>query len=513
MPHSDIAGRSRTQVPRLLLVVLLSGTGSLATEICASRLVAPFFGDAIGVWAIIIGVILAALSIGYWYGGKLADLHPDPRLLGALIAAAAALVAALPFAAHPILVATIRAVGTVPDPGSVLIGVLALFAIPTALLGMVAPFAIRLAVDDVASAGMTAGRMYAASTVGSIIGSFGSALVGVPTVGTQRTLIAAAAVLAVAATLLVRWAMAVALILAAALAIPPAAVRPGGRVLFETETAYQYVQVVEAGDGSRSLVINEGIGIQSVWYPHSVLTGGEWDTFLVVPPLVGHPSHRVLIIGNGGGTISRAYGRFYPDAAIDGVELDPVVSRIGVEYFSADANPRLVTINQDGRRFLTSTGQRYDIVIVDAYHQLTIPPHLATAEFFGEIRDHLVPGGILAVNVVDPSRDHRIGNAVENTVASVFPQTWTWPAVRSNESILAFTAPIKAATMADRLRALDPALASLTPLFEREIRPVQASGPPLTDDLSPVDVPSYLPPGTPSTPGPAFLPTVPSRQF
>ena len=144
------------------------------------------------------------------------------------------------------------------------------------------------------------------------------------------------------------------------------------------------------------------IAVHSVWYPDSVLTGGEWDMFLLVPPLLDRPVERMLVIGNAGGTIARAYGRLYPEVAIDGVEIDPKVSEAGRRYLGLGDNAKLHVITDDGRPFLQGTSSRYDVIVVDAYRQPYIPFYLATEEFFRTSRPSVVilaaakVGGILA---------------------------------------------------------------------------------------------------------------------
>ncbi|MBW3593879.1 MAG: fused MFS/spermidine synthase, partial [Actinobacteria bacterium] len=251
---------------RLGLVVFTAGTGTLATEIAASRLLAPYFGSSTIVWANIIGLILIYLSLGYWLGGKIADRRPEPRLLGAFVAVAAVVIAATPFGARPILDLAVRGLDAV-SVGAVVgsfFAALALFAVPITLLGTVAPFAIRLAIVDVGEAGRVAGRLYALSTLGSIVGTFLSAIVTIPLIGTQRTMLGSAAILAFSAALLLgpRW-YALAAALAALLAVPPGTVKPTPGLLYETESTYQYIQVVEAPDGSRSLRLNEVVALHS----------------------------------------------------------------------------------------------------------------------------------------------------------------------------------------------------------------------------------------------------------
>jgi MFS family permease len=293
---------------RLQWLVLAAGFGATSTEICASRLLAPYFGASTVVWANVIGLILAALSLGYWLGGRIADRHPHPNVLGGLVVAAGALIAVIPFAAQPLLDLTVRGLDNV-SAGAVVgsfIGSLVLFAPPVVLLGTAAPFAIRLAVTDVAIAGTVAGRLYALSTVGSIVGVFVPAIVTIELIGTQRTLVATAVVVALGGSLLLgrRWVVAP-VALAAVLAVPAGIVKPVAGLLYERESQYQFVQVVQKGT-VRDLYLNEGIAVHSEWRPHTVLTGDEWDMFLTVPPLVGRPVRRVAILGNAGGATARA---------------------------------------------------------------------------------------------------------------------------------------------------------------------------------------------------------------
>jgi predicted membrane-bound spermidine synthase len=350
-PGGAVAGTAVSR-ERLSVVVFAAGAGILATEIAASRLLAPYFGSSTIVWANIIGLILLYLSVGYWLGGKVADRRPEPRVLGSMILVAALVIAVTPFVARPILDLALRGLDAV-SVGAVVgsfFAALALFAVPVTLLGAVSPFAIRLALDNVDEAGTVAGRLYALSTVGSIVGTFVSAIVTIPLLGTQRTMLGSAVLLVLAAALLLgtRWQL-VTVVVAGLLFVPAGQIKASPGLLYETESAYQYIQIVERADGSRSLKLNEGVAVHSVWHRDSVLTGGVWDTFLLVPPLVDRPVERMLVIGNAGGTVARAYGELYPEVEIDGVEIDPEVSEAARRYMGLGDNPRLHVITADGR--------------------------------------------------------------------------------------------------------------------------------------------------------------------
>lgn len=475
---------------RLGAVVFITGASALATEIAASRLVAPYFGSSTAVWANVIGLILLFLAVGYFAGGRLADRRPEPALLAFLVVLAAVFIAATPFAARPILRTALDAfdsVSVVTVVGSFL-GVLALFAIPVTLLGAVSPFAIRLSLEDVSSAGTVAGRLYALSTAGSIFGTFAAALLGIPLVGTQRTLELTAVALAATAPLLLgrRWIL-VPAAAALLLLIPAGSVKAGTGVLYEAESPYQYIRVVDEGDGSRVLELNEGVVRHSLWRRDTVLTGGYWDLFLVVPKLLERPPASMLVVGNSGGTIARAFGRFSPNVSIDGVEIDARVSDVGRRYLGLGDNRRLHVITADGRVFLELTRKRYDIIVVDAYRQPYIPFQLATREFFELAREHLRPGGVLALNVATGPGGRDLSRALGSTVLAAFPQAWRWRAMKYNELVLGLDAPADRAALLSRARAVAAPVRPLLPLLRARLERVEAVTEPLTDDRAPVE--------------------------
>jgi spermidine synthase len=465
----------------LSAVVFGAGTGTLAVEIAASRLLAPYYGSSTIVWANLIGLVLLALALGYWLGGKLADRRPEGRFLGRIVLAAGAYVAILPFVTRPIL--DLAAEGLDELSAGAVVGsffaTLLLFAPPVFALGMVSPFAIRLALETVGSAGEVAGRLYALSTAGSLLGAFLPALVTIPLVGTQRTLIGSAVVLAAAsAPLLGRRSLVAAVAVGVLLAVPPGVVKQSeGEILFERESRYQFVQVVER-DGVRRLYLNEGIAVHSLYRPGTVLTGGEWDAFLAVPALLERAPRTLAVLGNAGGTIARAYGRFWPDVAIDGVEIDPAVSEAARRYLGLRDNPRLRVVDADARPFLRRTDKRYDLIFVDAYHQPYVPFYLATKEFFELVRSRLEPGGVLALNVATVPGDRRLRDDIAGTVAAVFPEVRIWAPLRFNSFVIGLTRPV---------RALRP-VPVLGDLLARQLSgPVGPAADPWTDDRAPVE--------------------------
>ena len=475
--------------PALWALVFLAGTGSIATELAASRLLAPYYGSSTVVWANIIGLVLASLALGYWLGGRLADRRPSRRLLGLIVVAAALLVAATPFVAKPFLDKAVEGLDEL-SAGAVIgsfFGALVLFAPPVTLLGMVPPFAIKLGLSDVQAAGAVAGKVFSLSTAGSLIGTFVPALITIPLIGTQRTLLGTAALIALAGSLLLgpRW-----LILAGALAalvlLPPGAVKAQPGLIYEDESTYQFIQVVERR-GARYLYLNEGVAVHSIWRAEHVLTGGVWDTFLAVPPLLARPPRRAAILGNAGGTTARAFGRHYPDVQIDGVELDPGVSEAGRRYLGLEDNPRLRVVDRDARPFLRATDRRYDLIFVDAYRPPYVPFYLASREFFRLARSRLAPGGAIAMNVATVPGDHRLAAGLSGTLAHEFPQVLTWQALRFNQLVIGLTEPASERVLRARLRRGSAGLRELTELLASGLRRADKAATPWTDDRSPVE--------------------------
>jgi spermidine synthase len=497
----------RSNVP-LMWLVFLAGTGSMAVEICASRLLAPYYGSSTIVWANIIGLVLASLSLGYWLGGRWADRRPSHRLLGGIVLAAAVLVAAVPFAARPILDFSVHALDSVSAGAIVgsLLGSVALFVPPVLLLGMVTPFAIRLAVTGVDDAGRVAGRVFALSTAGSLLGTFLPALLFIPLVGTQRTLLGAAALLSLAAAILLgRWWVIAGVLVAGLLFVPPGVVKAQPGLLFEGESRYQFVQVVRSGD-VRYLYLNEGQAIHSVWRRDTVYTGGEWDMFLTLPALIGRLPRRAATLGNAGGTTARAYGALFPATRIDGVEIDPLVTKAARRYFGLNDNKRLTVFTQDARPFLlrqqldASSGDqgsaRYDLIMIDAYRQPYVPFYLTTQEFFRLCRQRLAPGGAVALNVTTLPGDTRLSHAIAGTLATEFPQVVTWRALNFNTLVVGLTQRAPMSELRARLRSTIGAangdlapeeVRLLTGLMAGQLRVAAPAEDPWTDDHAPVE--------------------------
>jgi predicted membrane-bound spermidine synthase len=425
----------------LLLVVFFGGMTSLGVELTASRLLDPFFGNSLIIWAVLIGLVLIYLTVGYYVGGKWADRNPDDSVLYQITAWAAFLIGLVPFIARPVLLWSVQGFAQYSAgilAGS-LLGVIALFAVPVTLLGCVSPFAIRLAVKDVESAGNVAGGLYALSTVGSILGTFLPVLVLVPNIGTRNTFFTFAFVLlavSLAGLLWVRprralpYLLMPVLLVVLMILLPANLIKPVeyGQLMYETESQYNYIQVVKWGD-EVWLKLNEGQGIHSVYNPDSVLVGGIWDYFLIAPyfnnpPYTADQVGSLALIGSAAGTVPKEYTDVYGPIPIDGAEIDPEIIRVGREYFDMN-EPNFNVVAQDGRYFLTNSPKKYDVIAIDAYRPPYIPFQLTTREFFAQCKDHLTDNGVVAINVGRTVTDWSLVQVLASTLKSEFPNVYT----------------------------------------------------------------------------------------
>jgi len=482
-------------MPPLPLLVFTVGTGSLGAEIAAVRLLSPYFGASTVVWANTIGVVLVALSIGYWLGGRFADRHPHMRGLCLLSLVAALLLALVPFVADPLLNLAVSALDSISAGAFLgsLIGVLALVALPVLLLGAVSPWAIRLAVNTVEEAGEVAGRLYALSTAGSLVGTLLSALLLIPAVGTRRTFLIFALAIALVAVLglrpLKRWALAPAAI-AVLMALPVGTLKAqtdDGRVIYETDTEYQYARVIQRDDGSRTLELNEGQAQHSVYQPTTVLTGGVWDGALVLPfAALNRAPRRMAILGNAAGTTARAYGRLFPSTRIDGVELDSELSDIGRRFFDMN-NPRLRMHHEDARPWLKRSDGRYDVLIVDAYRQPYIPFYLTTKEFFELCRDRLAPGGVVMVNVGHPEGDQGLEKVAAAGMRRAFPSVVRYPIEDTNTWVVASRSRLSAGHLRGMVQRLPAGVRPTANEAADSLGPALRGGSAYTDDRAPVE--------------------------
>jgi MFS family permease len=419
----------------LTFAVFSSGMVTLAVELTASRLLGNVFGTSNLVWASIIGLILIYLTAGYFIGGRWADRSPHYETFYKVLLWGAFTAGLAPLFAKPVLRAAADAFDQLQI--GVLAGsfasVLVLFVVPITLLGTASPFAIRLAMSDKQHAGRVSGRIYSFSTLGSFIGTFLPVLLFIPLYGSTATFLIFSffliAVALVGLGLSLGWGKAARWLWVPLLLAGLAALWARGNLktttgqLYETESAYNYIQVLEIG-GTRYLRLNEGQGIHSIYNPRQFDFRGPWEQFVAgpffnAPPYEPEQVASIAVIGLAAGTSARHASATLGDVPIDGYELDPTIIDVGRRFFGMDLS-NLTAIAQDGRWGLEHSDKKYSLIEIDAYRPPYIPPHISTVEFFTLCRDHLSADGVLAINVGRAPNDRRLIDALAATLEQVF---------------------------------------------------------------------------------------------
>jgi spermidine synthase len=424
----------------LRVVVFGSGAVLMGLQIVGSRVIAPFFGSSVFVWGALIGIFLGALSLGYYLGGTMADRWPRASVLATLLAMAGAAILALTIVARPVLTA-FEAWDLGPRLSPLLASIV-LFAIPSVLMGTASPFAIKLEARDLATVGTRAGTLYAVSTAGSIVGTVGTAFFLIPALGVRMILLLLGGGLLVLAGLLavgyprtlvpaLRAGVGLALIVTLVLAVGSAQGAPirlqEQRVIFERDSAYHQISVLEDG-------LNRYLRFNRSFQGGMVLRDPYESPFLYTSyahlALVFNPDiRRVLMIGLGAGAISKRFGRDYPNVVVDSIELDPAVADVAKRFFDVREDARHRIVIQDGRVFLRRSDARYDLIILDAYFAEGIPFHLATKQFLETVRDRLAPNGVVASNIIGALEgpNSRLYRALHKTYGSVFAGLYPFP--------------------------------------------------------------------------------------
>lgn len=493
----------RAKLPVLEIVVFVCGALVMIYEIIGSRILSPHIGTSTYVWTSLIGVILAALSLGYWLGGKWADRAPDLKVLASVIFLAGGAVAVTILLKDLIL--TFIAQMQIPLEIRSVLAALALFAPASVLLGFVTPYAVKLKMDALSDAGRTVGRLYALSTIGSIAGTFLAGFFLIPFLGSTRTLYLIAALLIAVSLLLVPFAfkllnLAIVFTLLfgiGASEIMSAELRRTNN-LYDIDTEYSRIQVYDYrigknNDRARALA-TDPFTVQSIMYLDRDDQAAEYIGYYHMVRHFKPDFAHSLVIGGAGYSFPKDYLKKYPGKEIDVVELDPRVTQIARDHFRLQDDARMKIFHQDGRIFLnTAEDKKYDAVFLDAFASLfNIPFQLTTIEAVRQIDRVLTDDGVVIFNLVNAVKgdSSRFLQAELNTYRQVFPKVYVFKVQNNRADDIIQNLIIVACKKPD---AVD--FASADPEIDKPLKHVlpdsrlQVSDkyPVLTDDLAPVE--------------------------
>ncbi len=462
----------------------------MAVEMASFRLMAPFFGNSIIVWTNILGIIMIALALGYYIGGKIADKYPNPKIFFKIVITGSLLVLAIPFFGKPPLEVLSLFINH-SLIGSSFAASLVLFLIPFILFGTISPYLIRLSNKLVKKTGSVAGTIFAYSTIGSIIGTFLPTLVTVPIFGVKRTIILFGAILCINAAIGLGkktfYLLLVPFLLTGLWGSKFTS--PSTRdTIAQAESPYNYLEIFKDKYENMYLIQNNAMGIQSMYSKNTVLTHGKyWDFFNIIPIISETQKQDIAIIGLAGGIIPRQFDYFFKkeyDLQIDGVEIDPQISKLAKEYFKMDYQ-NLNIINQDGRNFLRQTEKKYDAIIVDAYHEFYIPQHLSSDEFFKITKSKLKENGVIAMNFNAADTESEVFQRYIATIKNSYEHVGYMHIPESyNYLILGTNADDDILSQIKNIETKDPELRKIVNDIKRNMIPSKKSSEKLiTDDL------------------------------
>jgi spermidine synthase len=450
------------EVIKANVIVFIASFCTLVIELVAGRILAPYVGVSLYTWTSIIGVVLAGISIGAYLGGLLADHYPTPATLGWLLFFSG--VGA--FSVSPLT----NLLGAAHFQTTLMVRILLIttfiFFLPSCLLGMISPVVVKLTLNNLEKTGNIVGKIYAFSTLGSILGTFATGFFLISWMGTRKILLCVGIILILSALVFGgfwkrRKALGFFCFLVLLLIFLPligwygyASIHPGKVSLsyspfralkalygyafkpsLDEETYYfkesNYYTIKlkrgkdRAGGGSLdSLVLDHLIHSYTDLNDPLYL---EYEYLRIYEEVVrwqanGRKSFRTLSIGGGGYTFPRFLEAKYPEAQMTVVEIDPDITRVARTHLGISQTKRIRTFNEDARWFMMKDGEpgRFDFIFGDAFNDLSIPYHLTTKEFALQLKALLKPDGLLLANVIDSFKKGGFMPAYIHTLEEVF---------------------------------------------------------------------------------------------
>lgn len=499
----------------LYLTGFFSGMSVMAIELGAQRMLAPYFSSSQIVWTIVIGVIMIAMALGNVLGGKMADKYKDPKHLFFWLLMAAIWSAIIPFVGRYIIVGVALGMAFIVVKNyliwAALTACILIFVFPLLVLGMVTPNLVKFALGDEEKSGKTVGIIEALNTIGSIIGTFLPTFVTIPNVGTALTFLIFASILLVICGVYFFFirrnekqksekskkaiVKTIAMILVVGLAfglgftsVNASAAFWQDNIIYEDESIYNYLRV-EDNPSSVILSTNVLFGVQSIKMKYGGLTGLYYDALLAGPVMAGieHEKLNVLVLGLGTGTFITECREYFTGGTYTGVEIDQKIIDLAYAYF--DLSDEVNAVCDDGRAYLSMSDEKYDVILVDAYQDITIPFQMSSVEFFKLVSEHLTDNGVMMVNMnMYTENEGGINDYLCGTIKQVFSSVATYKTGSNRELFAsnAYDVSEKLSVETENLKNYD--IKRLMRRIESGLVPVEESNHILTDDKAPVEL-------------------------
>ncbi len=455
----------------LLILVFVAGLATMSLEFSVSRLLIPVFGSSIYTWGSLIGVVLVGLSSGYHLGGKLADKNPTFEKFCSILFSTGLYVLFIPVISSFTIDLTTSIINIYPEEGEnnysnnlhSLFTTFLIIIIPTILLGMISPYAIKLSAKTLDKLGNISGNLYSVSTIGSIVGTFLTVFLLIPLFEIDQVLYSLGILLIISPLiglklipkilgLFILIGFSFSLLLddmnVVSLDFQNFHLHPG-QLIYETETLYSHLDVIDNYDSinNRALFLNG--------YPHSIMDKADpyslesdYTKFFPLGLLLNDNTTRVLFIGGGGFSGPKYFMQYYPNVSVDVVEIDPQVIEVAKKYFFLDtSNPKIRIHTGDAREFLANHEGKYDMIVLDAFSKDYVPFHLMTIEFYSLLFDKLTDNGVIVSNHIGSPNDKQTASdlyrANLKTFLEVFPKVYVFLTDYSKAIQNIILAPVK----------------------------------------------------------------------
>lgn len=480
----------------LEIIVFICGAVVMILELVGSRILAPYLGNSLFVWTSLIGIILGSLSLGYWWGGKLADKQPSYKIFSLIIFLAAIFTGLIVLIQLPVLSAIYKYFAI--RSGSILASLI-LFAPASMLLGMVSPYAVKLKMHDLKMSGKTVGNLYAISTIGSIVGTFLAGFYLISFFGSVKIIVILAAVLFLTSFLaysqgLIKFRSLMILFFLFFLCLYFWVSQLWSKQIIDLDSQYYRILIYPSRDQNTGRpILNLATDPQAV--QSAMFLDRDNDLvhqYTKYYRLAEHffPNFKTaLMVGGGAYSFPKDFLKRCRDCQLAVIEIDPKLTWLAEKYFNLKKNPRLTIYHQDGRRFINQAERQYDIIYLDAFKSYSIPHHLTTLEFVQKLYQSLTDRGLVLLNLISSLEGpkNKLLVAEYKTYRSVFPQVYIF-SLKPTEQSQAVQNIILLALKSNQ----SPDWNSNNPEFNDYLahlwtKPISDEQPILTDDYAPVD--------------------------
>ena len=484
------------KISRLEIIVFIAGALVMILELIGSRLLAPYLGTSIFVWTALIGIVLGALSLGYYLGGRFSAKNPSLAFLCLILfLAGLAIFLVAIFKDFILFYSTYFGVKS----GAVFATII-LFALPGVLLGMISPYAVRLKIKDLESSGGIAGNLYALSTIGSIVGTFLAGFYLIPTFGSNQIIFGLAIALILISLLGGRKIFKILILFFTIIIWSFFQFLPTPNI-FERDSAYNHLRVVDTIDLTSQQpvrILYLATEAHSIIFKENEELYSKYHQLYLLDSLFKPKIQKALTLGGGAYIAPLNFLKRYSSAEMTVVEIDPAVTAVAKNYFNLKPNPRLKILHQDARIYLNQNKETYDVIYGDAFASYySIPFQLTTAEAMKKIYDALTPDGILILNVISSiqGKNSLFFQAEYLTLKKIFSQLYLFPArYNTNKDLTQHQNIIIVATKGNNRLAKEQLLktadleqkALLDNFWDHEPK-IEPGIKILTDDFAPVD--------------------------